>query len=224
MLLRALIVLLVCMNIGVAAWWAAQRDAPAPVLPASEAGVPSLTLLSETERIPAPMGAAELSVAPEAPGPDSVCMSLGPFSTPVDLRKAMNTLMPRVEGIQFREVAAVSLRGYRVFLPAAGSRAQALETARALSAKGISDYYVVTAGDQQDTISLGIFRELENATKRREEVAVLGYNPTIETRTEPVQQWWIDLVAPPGFDWQAVLPGSELKAVPVPCVDAPPGA
>jgi hypothetical protein len=181
-----------------------------------------LTLLSETERPPASVDAAELSAAPEAPSPASTCLSLGPFSTPADLRKAMNTLMPQVESIQFREVAAVSLRGYRVFLPAAGSRAQALETARALSAKGISDYYVVTAGDQQDTISLGIFRELENATKRREQVAALGYNPSIETRTEPVQQWWIDLAAAPGFDWQAALPGTALKAVFAPCSPAPP--
>ena len=222
MLLRAMIVLLLCMNLGVAVWWAAHRENPVPVLPVTEAGVPSLTLLSETERLPVPVDAAELSVAPDAPGPASVCLGLGPFSTPADLRKAMNTLMPRVESIQYREVAAVSLRGYRVFLPAAGSRAQALETARALSAKGISDYYVVTAGEQQDTISLGIFRELENATKRREEVAALGYNPTVETRTEPVQQWWIDLVAAPGFDWQTALPGIALEAVSTPCSPTPP--
>lgn len=222
MMLRALIVLLLCMNLGVAVWWAAHREVPVPALPATDADVPSLTLLSETERLPAPVDAAELTVAPQAPGPASVCLSLGPFSTPADLRKAMNTLMPRVESIQYREVAAVSLRGYRVFLPAAGSRAQALETARALSAKGISDYYVVTAGDQQDTISLGIFRELENATKRRDEVAALGYNPTVEARTEPVQQWWIDLAAASGFDWQALLPGTDIKAVPTPCSPAPP--
>ncbi len=223
MLLRALIVLLLCMNLGVAVWWVVHREPPSPVLPAADPGVPSLTLLSETERLPAPVDAAELTAAPEVPGPTSVCLSLGPFSTPADLRKAMNTLMPQVESIQFREVAAVSLRGYRVFLPAAGSRAQALETARALSAKGITDYYVVTAGDQQDTISLGIFRELENATKRREQVAALGYNPTVETRTEPVQQWWIDLAAPAGFDWQAALPGTAQKAVSTPCAAAPPG-
>ncbi len=222
MMLRALIVLLLCMNLGVAVWWAAHREPVVPAVPTTEPGIPSLTLLSETERPPAVVAAAELSVAPEVPGPASTCMSLGPFSTPADLRKAMNTLMPQVESIQFREVAAVSLRGYRVFLPAAGSRALALQTARALSAKGISDYYVVTAGDQQDTISLGIFRELENATKRREEVAALGYNPTVETRTEPVQQWWIDLVAAPGFDWQTALPGIALEAVSTPCSPTPP--
>jgi len=216
MLLRALILLLVCMNFGVAVWWAAHREAPTPVSPATEPGVSSLVLLSESER-PSLTDAVELSTAPEALSPESACLSLGPFSTPADLRRAMNILLPKVERIQYREVAAVALRGYRVFLPAAGSRAQALETARALSNQGISDYYVVTAGDQQNTVSLGIFRELENATARHDAIAALGYNPTVEARTEQVPQWWIDLAAPVDFDWQAELPGSDLKAVSAPC-------
>lgn len=216
MLLRALILLLSCMNIGVAVWWAAHHEARLRTLPATEVGVSSLTLLSESEPV-LMADAAELSAAPEALSPESVCLSLGPFSTPTDLRRAMNLLLPKVERIQYREVAAVALRGYRVFLPAAGSREQALETARALSARGISDYYVVTAGDQQNTVSLGIFRELENATKRHDSVAGLGYNPTIEARTEQVPQWWIDLAAPADFAWKPLLPDPGLKAVSAPC-------
>lgn len=216
MLLRALILLLLCMNIGVAAWWLASDAKPEPPAPAGEPGVATLRLLSEVERLPAPE-AAESSEAPALLAADAVCLSLGPFTTPAQLRAAMNRLLPQVERIQFREVAAVALRGYRVFLPAAGSRAQALETARALSAKGISDYYVVTAGEQQNTISLGIFRELENATKRHDEVAALGYDPTVEARTEQVPEWWIDLAAEPGFDWRSALPGSALTAVAAPC-------
>lgn len=216
MLLRALILLLVCMNLGVAIWWAAHREPPRPALPATDVGVSSLTLLSESERQPL-SDSAELSAAPEALSAESVCLSLGPFSTPADLRRAMNALLPKVERIQYREVAAVALRGYRVFLPAAGSRAQALETARALSARGVSDYYVVTAGDQQNTVSLGIFRELDNATTRHDAIAALGYNPTVEARTEQVPQWWIDLAATADFDWKSLLPGAELKAVTAPC-------
>jgi len=221
MLLRALIVLLLCMNLGVAIWWAAHHEPAMPVAPATDPGVASLTLLSETEQQPR-AEAEELSVDPQAPGPGSVCLSLGPFSTPADLRKAMNALMPQVESIQYREVPGVSLRGYRVYLPAAGSRAEALEAARSLATHGVSDTYVVTAGDQQNTVSLGIFRELENATQRREQVAALGYNPTVEARTEPVQQWWIDLAAPADFVWQSVLPGTALKAVSAPCTEAAP--
>jgi hypothetical protein len=216
-MLRALILLLACMNLGVAIWWVAHDEPVAASAPSTDRDVPSLILLGEVEQRRPAADAEELATAPELLRPDAVCLSVGPFATPADLRLAMDTLLPKVERIQFREVAAVALRGYRVYLPPAGHRAEALGVARALSAKGISDYYVVTAGSQQNTVSLGIFRELENATQRRDEVAALGYAPIIEPRTEQVPEWWIDLATAPGFDWRGLLPDPALQARAAPC-------
>lgn len=215
-MLRALILLLLCMNLGVAAWWALHATPSAKSLSATDTGVASLVLLSESEHSPLP-DAAELNAAPEPLSAMPLCLSIGPFDTPADLRKAMNTLMPHVGRIQFREVTAMALRGYRVFLPAATSRAQALETARALSARGITDYYVVTAGDQQNTVSLGIFRDQSNAKKRQDEATALGYNALIQARTEQVPQWWLDIAAAKDFDWHTLLPNSRLQAVTAAC-------
>jgi hypothetical protein len=217
MLLRAILLLLLCMNLGVAAWWASQREAPPRAPAATEPGIPGLRLLSEVERRPLDDAAAELAEAPAPLSADVRCLSLGPFETPADLRRAMDRLLPRVERIQFREVPAVALRGYRVYLPPAGSRQEALQVARALSSQGISDYYVVTAGPQRNTVSLGLFRDLANATQRRDAVAALGYTPTVEPRTETVSQWWIDLAAAPGFDWQALLEAPNLRAETTSC-------
>jgi hypothetical protein len=216
-MLRALLLLLLCMNLGVAAWWAAHREPAPPAVAATEPGVPALRLLSEVESRPAGEAAAELAEAPAPLSPDARCLSLGPFETPADLRGAMDRLLPRVERIQFREVPAVALRGYRVFLPPAGSRAEALQVARALSERGISDYYVITAGPQQNSVSLGLFRDLGNATQRRDAVAALGYSPIVEPRTEPVSQWWIDLAIAPGVDWKAIVPDAGLRAEPTAC-------
>lgn len=217
MLLRALLLLLLCMNLGVAAWWLGHREPVAPPPPATEPGIPPLRLLAELERRPAREAAAELAEAPALLSPTARCLALGPFETPAALRTAMDRLLPQVERIQFREVPAVALRGYRVYLPPAGSHAAALEVARALSARGVSDYYVVTAGPQQDTISLGLFRDLGNATQRRDQVAALGYSPVVEPRTEAVSQWWIDLAAAPGFDWRAWVSDPGLRADALPC-------
>jgi hypothetical protein len=214
MLLRSLVLLLVCMNLGVTAWWLLHAEAQARALPANEPGIASLTLYAESDRSQLP---EPTTVAAQALPADAVCQSLGPFETPASLRKAMDALLPKVARIQFREVQAMELRGYRVFLPAAANREQAVATGRALASKGVADYYVVTAGDQTNTVSLGIFRELENATKRRDEVVKLGYNAVVEPRTEPVKQWWIDLAAAPGFEWKSALGNAPLKAVAAPC-------
>jgi hypothetical protein len=215
MILRGLVVFLVCLNLGVGAWWLLQREPPPPALPPLQDGTGSLVLLGEAEA-PPPPDAAEVGAVP-VPMPESaVCLSLGPFATPAELRVAMNALTPHTARIQFREVAGTELRGYRVYLPAAGDREQALAAARQLAARGVKDYYVVTAGDQENTVSLGMFRDLANAETRRDEIAGMGFQPILEPRTQDGEQWWIDLAAEAGLDWKALLPrgdGVEAKTV-----------
>ena len=215
-MLRAVLLLLLCMNAGVGLWWALHVEPPHQPLPAVEKGVSGLTLLREAEGAPLP-AAAELQAAPAPLEDMPLCQSIGPFETPADLRAAMARLLPQVGRIQFRELPATALRGYRDYLPAAATRAEALASARALAARGLRDYYVVTAGEQQNTVSLGLFRDLENATRRQQEVAALGYAATVEARTESVPQWWVDIAAPAGFDWTRVLPGTTARAQSVAC-------
>lgn len=217
MILRSIVVLLVCLNLGVGLWWAVRAEPVATPPPALEEGTGSLVLLGEAE-LPPPSDAAEIGAVP-VPLPDApVCHSLGPFATPVELRAAMNVLTPHVGRIQFREVAATELRGYRVYLPAAGNREAALATARQLAARGVRDYYVVTAGDQENTVSLGLFRDLANAEKRRDELSAQGFQPVLEPRTESAAQWWIDYAAEAGFDWRVQLPDrSGIDSRPIGC-------
>ncbi len=205
MILRGLVVVLVCLNLGVGLWWLMQRpvvEAPPAV---TDEGTGGLVLLGEAELPPTP-DQIDVGAVPVPMPATPVCLSIGPFPTPAEMREAMTALAPQVASIQFREVAGSEMRGYRVFLADAGSREAALAQARQLAAKGVDDYYVVTAGEQQNTISLGLFRDLGNAEKRREELAGLGFQAVLEANTSDAAQWWIDVVAEPGFDWKAALP------------------
>jgi hypothetical protein len=56
----------------------------------------------------------------------------------------------------------------------------------------VRDYYVVTAGDQQNTISLGLFHEQANAQKRLNEISALGFAPQLIARTEDLPVYWVD--------------------------------
>lgn len=215
MILRGLVVFLVCLNLGVGLWWWGHPEPPSPAPPALAAGTGTLVLLGEAEAPPSP-DAADVGSVPVPMPETAACVSLGPFATPAELRVAMNALTPLVARIQFREAAATELRGYRVYLPAAGDRGAALATARQLAASGVKDYYVVTAGADENTVSLGLFRDLANAEKRRDELAALGYQPVLEPRTSEGAEWWIDFAAEPGFDWRAVVrrpDGLEARAV-----------
>jgi cell division septation protein DedD len=221
MLSRMLFLLLLAMNIGVACWlYFAPRREPAP-LQATDPGVAKLVLLSERERIGA-ANAAELASAPESPADlrNDRCLSIGPFPTQADMRAALNVLTPLVARIQYREAHATETRGYWVYLPAQPSREQALALARELSKRGVRDYYVVTAGEQQNTISLGLFRDQANAEKRRNEIAALGFAPEVIARTEELPVYWIDYAEDPRnpVNWRArVAAAGELRQQPVTC-------
>ncbi|HLU12858.1 MAG TPA: SPOR domain-containing protein [Arenimonas sp.] len=224
MILRGLVVLLACMNLGVALWWWLHTPPSPPAVPPLPAGVASLVLLGEVEA-PLSPEQAEAAAVP-LPLPDApACLSIGPFETPAQLRAAMSALTPLVSRIQYREVQATSLRGYRVFLPAASSREEALASARELAARGVRDYYVVTAGEQENTVSLGLFRDLGNAEKRRDELIAMGFQPRLEPRTEPGSQWWIDIAGEPDLDWRAAVGGdARLEGRPAPCAGLTPAS
>ena len=217
MILRGLVVFLACLNLGVGLWWLMHREPVVAPPPAIESGTGTLVLLGEAEA-PPPPDLADVGAVPVPMPATAACLTLGPFATPAELRAAMNALTPLVARIQFREVASTALHGYRVYLPAAGSREEALATARQLAARGVRDYYVVTAGAQENTVSLGLFRDLGNAEKRRDELAALGVEPILEPRTTEGSEWWIDLAAEPEFDWRTPLPRADgLQAKPVDC-------
>jgi len=193
MLSRILFLLLLAMNIGVALWLYFAPQPRAHAFAATDPGVAKLVLLSERERAN-DTGAAELASAPEAAAQPSngACASIGPFPTQADMRTALNALTPLVARIQYREAHSTETRGYWVYLPAQSNREKALVLARQLSEKGVRDYYVVTAGDQPNTISLGLFHDQANADKRRDEVAKLGFAPEVVARTEELPVYWID--------------------------------
>ena len=204
MFVRALVLLLLVCNLAVALWWWLRPLPEPPLPPATEAGVEPLRLLSEVEG----GSSAELAAAPErSSASGEQCLEVGPFLTRTDLRRAFNALVPVALRIQYREATVQSDRGWWVFLPAPATREQALDAARALSARGLRDYYVVTAGENANTISLGLFRERENAEQRLAEVRAQGFAADLAPRVEAVQQYWIGIAIPPDTDWRARLGG-----------------
>lgn len=206
MFVRILFLLLLALNIGAASWLYSTPPDPGSALPANDEGVPKLVLLSENER-DSIAGTAEMASPAETKSDlqNDVCGSIGPFATQADMRAAVNALTPVVARIQFREAHAIAARGYWVYLPAPANRERALAIARELSNKGLSDYYIVTAGEQPNTISLGLFRDPANAEKRRNEIQALGFRPEVSQRSDEVLVYWIDYAqnGSEPLDWRA---------------------
>ncbi|MBN8737109.1 MAG: SPOR domain-containing protein [Xanthomonadales bacterium] len=216
MFVRLLFLLLLALNLGAAAWLLFGRAPVESFPPASDPGVPELRLLSETRKVAHPVAASTTA----GPRERDACATLGPFMTGADMRAAVQALSPRVARIQYREESLQRSHGYWVYLPAAATREAALDAARQLAAKGIHDYYVVTAGDSQNTISLGLFNDQSNAQNRLAQLQQLGFQAKVEQRIDNEPAYWVDYAVPEGtaFDWQTWLPGrGDLQAKPIDC-------
>lgn len=214
--LRILSLIVLAMNLGVAAWWI-WRPAPEPAAPLArtDPDLPGLTLLSEAASA---NGTEAMPPALRTPGVPTACYEVGPFLTQVDLRRAMNALTPQAMRIQFRETRSVIRRGWRVYIASPGSREAALDIARLLSARGLDDYYVVTAGDEQNTISLGVYRDPQRAERRQAEVAAQGFSAAIAPRNDELPEFWIDLEVAEQSDWRRPLGGyTGVSSAPIPC-------
>jgi hypothetical protein len=226
MFLRLLFVLLIALNIAVGAWLLlGQNDTHARL--ATDPGVPKLHLLSElpppattvahaasvaapaapsstTASAPAP--AATMTPPPSSPNALSyACMALGPFATQEDLRIARNALEAQVQRMRARQEQTTQSRGWWVHLPPSSSHAAALAEARQLGARNIQDYFVVGSGDNQNTVSLGLFKDPANARKRRDEIVAAGFPAQMSERTETVPEYWLDLIPVDSghFDWRS---------------------
>lgn len=255
MLLRLMFVLLIALNIAVAAWLLLGDTGTHAVDP-TDAGVPTLKLLAElpasvsttalaeatttgasialpalrpvspapskaappkpvpaVASVPSPKTKAPPSAnqtallkpeskpiepeAPSSPRRSYRCLAVGPFASQVDLRAARTAIAPRTVRSRQRQEQTSESHGWRVFLPTQPTRELALAQARRLEAKGIKDYFVVTAqGELQNSVALGLFHDPANARKRRDEVIAAGFPARMAERTETIPVWWLDVVVP----------------------------
>ena len=138
MLLRALIVLLVVVNLGVAAWWATRAPPPTLAAATQPAGVPRLQLLRE-----APLPARRAPSPAVVPAVSTQCFRFGPFATPAALRRAHARVLPQALRADAREEATGVASGWRVYMPPLSSRAEAQAIVDRLTAAGIEDLMLV---------------------------------------------------------------------------------
>lgn len=213
MFLRLLLLLLLALNVGVAGWLAFGRQ-PQVLPPVTDPGVPELKLLSST-----PTGSTPAAAATPAVKASGKCLRIGPFATRSGMRRAFSALTPHVAKIQFQRKQVSKSMGWWVYLPAFPTRTQALDKARALVEGGVQDYYVITAGDHQNMVSLGLFRNPDNARRRFDHITQLGFHPKLTERKETLPEYWVAIALPAAaaFDWHVWVRPPTVKAVTMDC-------
>ena len=166
MILRAAIVFLLVINLGVGAWWMgggngtrrpAASATPAGAAPSATAGAPASA--PATAAAPAPVA------APAAPVEQ--CLRFGPFADDAARDAARTALAAAGVEAQPRQTPARPARGWKVHVPAFATREEANAMGEKIKAAGIADWYVMNAGGDANSIALGRYAS-EDAARRRE--------------------------------------------------------
>lgn len=202
MFARALFVLLLVLNVGVATWWATRAPPSPPAAARPPIGVARLQLAGDAPgavAVPPPAAAsAEDAVAAAATPTAAQCFSFGPYSDGQAAVAAQSRLQPQTRRIVVRELSRGTARGWQVMLAPAASAEQATATAQRIAAAGFSDYLVVREGEQANAIALGRYGNEATARRRAETLVAAGF----AARAEPLggTVTWLDVSAMPGFD------------------------
>ena len=223
MLIRALIVLLIVLNLGVAAWWISRPDPLPPALPAQPAGVARLQLLSESGKTatvltqapvsapaaPAPAVAAPAAVAVAEPVTPAQCFSVGPFADQAAARSAAARLGSQASRSNPREIPGKAAQGYNVVLPPQADRETAQALAQRIGAAGFDDYLVVNSGAQTNGIALGRYRSREGAERRQSALRTAGFDAQLQPiGNEGAAQWWLDVATTAGVTASGLQSGT----------------
>lgn len=228
MFTRALIVLLLILNLGVAAWWWLRPQPPAPPVPVQPTGVPRLQLLGEGARPrlstspPAATADGANASEPEASAPAATtqlrCYAFGPFADQPAADAARAGLQPLVARLTLRTQAQRATGAWNVLLPPLPDRAAAQAMAQRIDAAGFKDYYVIAQGESANGIALGRFGSEDSARRHQTALQAAGFPVQVQAPAGAAVRYWLDAQATAAFD-PAVARGriAAAQAQPVDC-------
>ncbi len=208
MLIRALIVLLLVLNLGVALWWALRSPPSSTPTAGPASAVARLQLASEANLV----AASPATVAPVI----SQCVSFGPFADAATAMQARSMLKPLVLQLQPRREYAGTARSWEVFLPSFASMDEAEAAAARIADAGFTDYFVVRDGGDARSVALGVYGNEVIAQERVATLAASDFTAELAPRGAGPAEHWLDVGATARFDpadAQAQVEAARIEAI-----------
>ena len=167
----------------------ASQTPPAPAATPPPASASPRTAASPSASTQTPAAASPPRDAAAA----ARCTSVGPFRDLAQAATAAATL--RTTGYQpTQRVADGDIWiGYWIYIDAIPTEAEANAILAKVRGQGITESYVIPNSDSGNLVSLGVFGEIGNVTRRREQVRALGYDPKVVDRTRRGTVYWVDV-------------------------------
>lgn len=184
--MRWMFLLLLVLNLFYYVWH--QQQAPLrakevePLAALSGEG-PNIRLLSESDRRPR-------QEAVQSDSSESTCLFLGSFEQEAGAAVVAQRLISLDIRSQVLSIDAAAGIDYWVYLAPLASRQASLRQLKELQARKI-DSYIITQGDLQNGISLGIFSRPDSAESVMQRLRDVGYEPAIRELPRAHRSFWV---------------------------------
>ncbi|MDV9042712.1 SPOR domain-containing protein [Stenotrophomonas sp. RAC2] len=170
----------------------AKPDVAKPQTAEAAPAAASIAAAAKPVTLPAPVPAPEKPAASPAAAEPPRCVALGPFADRAAATSAQGKAGTVLSQVRLREQPAASGGArYRVLLPAAANRDEAQATVKRIVAAGLSDYYIISQGEDINAVALGQYRNREGAERRMAAVQAAGFQPRLVASGD-AGQWWLE--------------------------------
>ncbi len=120
------------------------------------------------------------------------CYTLGPFLD----RQIADVTAAEIKAIGFpvtqRSLVEREIKHYWIYLAPFKDDRAAQEASKKLAKNRVKDYFIVTAEENRNAISLGLFKRKGGAQRRARRISELGFQPEIEVRYRDRTYYWLD--------------------------------
>lgn len=121
------------------------------------------------------------------------CFMIGPYPSESDLTEPLATLNRHDFEARQRVEAKQLSTGLLVFATTGTDAASRKQTVQRIEQAGIKDYFVLRKGPNKGRISLGYFKEPEQARAWLAHLAAVGVDAELVPREEPTNEFWLDV-------------------------------
>lgn len=188
--MRWMFLLLLVLNLFYYVWH--QQQAPlrakeVETLSLYKGGQQDIRLLSESKE--ARPRREELPGTPVSAS-ETACLFLGSFDQEAQAKEVEQRLIALDIQSQVQEVDAAAGVDYWVYLAPLASRQASLRQLKELQARKI-DSYIISQGDLQNGISLGIFPRMDSAESVMARLKDAGYEPAMRELSRSHRDFWV---------------------------------
>lgn len=153
----------------------------------------------------------------------NVCFRFGPFPDENQVKGLYDWFLSRNSQAQIRYTGEQrSTQMYWIYLAPQQSRENAMAVLQEMKRRGVDDYRLISRGDLENAISLGLFSSREAVNERLQVLKEKGYVPVVVPYANVNKIYWLDVRLPvPSVAMDEFHDGypAWYESVPINCAD-----